>query len=168
MADKQTETDIVWEWVTVSDLVTQVGEPVASAVQLNFKDAIDAIIDYGQAKDGDVISVSSEPSEPSTVEITLSDISSTESGVNWDVVDTTGVPELTTSNSYESESAELYNCYKVDGSVSSPMYRLPDGKVVEVVKEYVLYTAYAPSPEPEPVPDLPPLFRISHQQLVGM
>ena len=119
---------------------------MASAVQ--FKDAIDAIIHYGQAKDGDIISVSSEPSEPSTVEITLSDISSTDLRVNWDVVDTTGVPELTTSNS--SESAELYNCYKVDGSVSSPMYRLLDGKVVEVVKEYVLYTAYELSPEPEP------------------
>ena len=152
MADKQTETDVVWEWDTESDLVTQVGEPVASAV--HFKDAIDAIIDYGQAKDGDIISVSSEPSEPSTLEITFSDISSTESGVKWDVVDTTGVPEQTASNS--SESGEFYNCYKVDGSVSSPLYRLPDGKIVEVVSEYVLYTGYAPSPEPEPVPDLPP------------
>ena len=141
---------------------------MASAVQFN--DAIDAIIHYGQAKDVDIISVSSEPTEPSSLEITISDadISSTESGVKWDVVDTTGVPgpEQTASNS--SESGEFYNCYKVDGSVSSPLYRLPDGKIVEVVSEYVLYTGYAPSPEPEPVPDLPPLFRISHQQLAGM
>ena len=156
MVRLQTETDVVGdgEWDTESDLVTQVGKPVASAVQ--FKDAIDAIIHYGQAKDGDIISVSSEPTEPPSLEITFSDadISSTESGVEWDVVDTTGVPEQTASNS--SESGEFYNCYKVDGSVSSPLYRLPDGKIVEVVSEYVLYTGYAPSPEPEPVPDLPP------------
>ena len=73
---------------------------------VQFNDAIDSIIHYGQAKDVDIISVSSEPTEPSSLEITISnaDISSTESGVKWDVVDTTGVPgpEETASNSSES------------------------------------------------------------------
>ena len=61
-------------------------------------------------------------------------------------------PEETASNS--SESGEFYKSYKVDGSVSSPLYRLPDGTIGELVSEYVIYTGYAPE-SPEPVPDLP-------------
>ena len=64
MADKVTQTD---RWDT--DQVTQVGSPVAS-VELSFAEAIDAIIDAGQGKDGDIISVSSEPSALLTKECT--------------------------------------------------------------------------------------------------
>ena len=168
MVRLQTETDVVGdgEWDTESDLVTQVGEPVASAVQ--FTDAIDAIIHYGQAKDGDIISVSSEPTEPSSLEITFSDadISSTESGVKWDVVDTMGVPEQTASNS--SESGEFYNCYKVDGSVSSPLYRLPDGKSSRLFLNMSSTQAMHRPQSLSLCQISPPLFRISHQQLEGM
>ena len=54
---------------------------------VQFNEAIDSIIHYGQVKDVDIISVTSEHS--------------TEPGVKWDLVDTTGVPgpEETASNS---------------------------------------------------------------------
>ena len=115
---------------------------MALASALPWNEAIDSIIefDYRQAKEVDIISVSSEPTQPSSLEIAISDgdISSTDE---------------TASNS--SESGELYKSYEVFGCVSYPLYRLPDGTIGEVVSEYVIYTGYAPE-SPEPVPDLPP------------
>ena len=60
---------------------------------VQFNEAIDSIIHYGQAKDVDIISVTSEPS--------------TESGVKWDLVDTASnssglVPPPNTPNTPDS------------------------------------------------------------------
>ena len=90
-----------------------------------------------EPSDSETVEIVLSDSEPSTVELTLSDISSTDSGVYWNE---TFIPEATSSEPEESAT----NCYKVDGSV----YRMPNGKDMEVVKEYVFYTAYSPTRYP--------------------